>query len=336
MEDVRRHFSVTSAETAKAASIWREVLNEIYYPVEVDIVDKRQFVGDLYEVQLNDIQITKFEARQLSVERTKFHVRSDRTENLIFVIPRKGSFSYSQFGREGCCSPSGSALIMCSEPYSAACSNNYSNITLKIPAQRVRDRVRDFETLCGQSLQGAPFLNIAIYNLVASFFDENVSLPCPHEPLALRCAETIVDLVITTLLHERRNSDVGQSTHRAVIQNRVLDYLRENALDPNLSPIRVAQANGISVSYMNKLLQASGQSMARFVREQRLVLCRDNLSRASMRHLSIARIAYDAGFNNQAHFASCFRERFGVTPREVRKAFSRPHIADTSVTNSEE
>ena len=40
---------------------------------------------------------------------------------------------------------------------------------------------------------------------------------------------------------------------------------------------------------------------------------------ANLRHLSIGRIAFDAGFNNHAYFTSRFRAKYGMTPRDARR-----------------
>jgi hypothetical protein len=58
MENWHRQFSVSSLETAKAASLWRSFINEVYYPIEVFDIRKDEFAGNLEEIRLGDIQIT--------------------------------------------------------------------------------------------------------------------------------------------------------------------------------------------------------------------------------------------------------------------------------------
>ena len=36
--------------------------------------------------------------------------------------------------------------------------------------------------------------------------------------------------------------------------------------------------------------------------------------------MSIAEVAYECGFSNPKYFATCFKEDFGVTPKEYQKS----------------
>jgi AraC-like DNA-binding protein len=61
-------------------------------------------------------------------------------------------------------------------------------------------------------------------------------------------------------------------------------------------------------------------SFAAWVREQRLRRCRDDLADPRLRHLAISEIAGRWGYRSPAHFTRAFSARFGVTPRELRRA----------------
>ncbi len=318
MENWHRQFSVSSNQTAKAASLWRDFMNEVYYPIEVSNIRKTEFAGNLEEIRLGDIQITKFTAEEQQVERTSFHTKFDRSEDFIFIIPQRGELSYRQFGREGRSPQYTSTLLLCSEPYWAACTNDYSNLTIRIPGARIRERLGNSENLCGRTLARDHFLNVAISGMVSGFFENSAELASPDKVLASRCADMIVDMVVLTLEREF-GPDETRGSGRAMIFRRVLDYLKENLADPGLSPLSAAQANGISVSYMHKIFRASGQSVARVIQDERLSLAHETLMKSALRHLSIGQIAFGAGFNNQAHFTSCFRAKYGATPREVRR-----------------
>lgn len=321
--DPQRRFSISSNETRNVASRWREFLCEVYYPMDAYRIDKAHFHGNLNEIQLDFLQITTFEADRQQVERTRFHTKFDTSEEFIFLIPRRGTMRWQQFGRDSMMAQFVSTMVLCSEPYRASCNDDFANLTIKIPANLIRDRVRDCESLCAIAHHHSAAVNATIWNMVAGFFDGSLALPRPGDPLARRLAEIILDLVVFALGRERGDEPAGCG-HRELLRRRIVDYLRSHLCDPALSPQAVAAANGISVSYMNKLLHPSGQSMSRWMLDERLSLCRDRLSRASLRHVPIGQIAFDAGFNNHAYFTSCFRAKYGVTPRDIRRAAFAP------------
>lgn len=318
MEGVQRRFSISSAETPNVARKWREFLCELYYPIEAYEINRTDFSGRLDELRLDFLQITTFEADHQRVERTKFHTKFDTAEEFVFVIPRKGTTRWGQFGRDGSFKPFASTMVLSSEPYWAACSNDFANVTIRIPAEIMRSRVKDCEALCGIPMRQSPMLNRALWDMLAGFFAPGVE--GPDDLLARRLAETIVDLIVFALARERSHGDFDARGQRDLIRDRVIAYVKSHLTNPRLSPLAVAQANGISVSYMNKLLRPSGKSMSRRLLDERLALCRDRLKEANSRHLSIGRIAFDAGFSNQSYFTSCFRAKFGTTPREFRNA----------------
>ena len=319
-ERLRRSFSVSTGETPNASSKWREFLCEMYYPMDTYGIDKAHFRGRLDEIRLDFLQITTCEADHQSVKRTRFHTKFDSSEQFIFLFPTKGTTRRAQLNRDCALTAFASTMVLCSEPYSASSSDDFANMIIRVPASLIRSRVANCENLCATAHQQSRVINSIIWNMVAGFFSGTLPLPPAEDPSLRRLAEIILDLVVFVLNRELGREEPVDSSYSGMIRNRIIEYLRAHLCDPALSPQSVATANGISVSYMNKLLRPSGRSMARRMLDERLALCRDRLSQARLRHLSIGRIALDAGFNNHAYFTSRFRAKYGATPRDVRRA----------------
>src|SRR5260370_42427844 len=88
---------------------------------------------------------------------------------------------------------------------------------------------------------------------------------------------------------------------------------------PDLTPARVAELEGISERYLQKLFEGSGSSFTHYLRERRLQRTSAELSNPAEAHHSISEIAFRNGFNDSAHFSRAFRHRFGWSPREFRQ-----------------
>lgn len=98
--------------------------------------------------------------------------------------------------------------------------------------------------------------------------------------------------------------------------------IRRNVGRPNLSVHSIADRHRVSARYVQKLFEESGCTFTRFVMEQRLTAAHQALTvRADAR---ISAVAYDLGFNDISNFNRAFRQRFGCTPRDVRKAARCP------------
>jgi acetamidase/formamidase/AraC-like DNA-binding protein len=112
-------------------------------------------------------------------------------------------------------------------------------------------------------------------------------------------------------------TDGGTATQAAIL-HRLCQTIERKLDDPDLTPARVAEAEGISERYMQRLFEGSGSSFTHYLRERRLQRTSAELSNPAEAHHSISEIAYRNGFNDSAHFSRAFRHRFGLSPREFR------------------
>jgi acetamidase/formamidase/AraC-like DNA-binding protein len=132
--------------------------------------------------------------------------------------------------------------------------------------------------------------------------------------------QSLVDLLLT-LAHQlaASTSDAGSSATQSALLHRICQTIERRLDDPELVPARVAQAEGISERYLQKLFETVGDNFTHYVRERRLQRAWADLSNPSEAHRSISEIAYAYGFGDSAHFSRAFRHRFGLPPREFRQ-----------------
>lgn len=124
------------------------------------------------------------------------------------------------------------------------------------------------------------------------------------------------------------SGDLGSGTAtRAATLHRLCQAIERRLDDPDLSPARVASAEGISERYLQKLFEGTGSSFSQYLRERRLQRASADLSNPAEAHHSISELAFRAGFNDSAHFSRAFRHRFGVSPREFRAHEAERHAA---------
>jgi acetamidase/formamidase/AraC-like DNA-binding protein len=133
-------------------------------------------------------------------------------------------------------------------------------------------------------------------------------------------AQSLVDLLLT-LAHQFAGpaSDTGTTATQAAILHRICQTIERRLDDPELVPARVAQAEGISERYLQKLFEGVGDNFTHYVRERRLQRAWADLSNPAEAHRSISEIAYAYGFGDSSHFSRTFRHRFGLPPREFRQ-----------------
>ena len=112
----------------------------------------------------------------------------------------------------------------------------------------------------------------------------------------------------------------GAEAARAAHFHRVCQTIETLLADPDLQIEQVAAADGISTRALQKLFAWSGQNFSTYLRTRRLERCRQDLASPISATLSISEICFRWGFNGSPHFSRAFKEQYGVTPREHRKA----------------
>jgi acetamidase/formamidase/AraC-like DNA-binding protein len=133
-------------------------------------------------------------------------------------------------------------------------------------------------------------------------------------------AQSLVDLLLTLALRQSTpGTDACNSATQAALLHRICQTIERKLEDAELTPGRVAQAEGISERYLQKLFGGIGDNFSHYVRERRLQRAWADLSNPAEAHRSISEIAYRYGFGDSAHFSRSFRQRFGMSPREFRQ-----------------
>lgn len=133
-----------------------------------------------------------------------------------------------------------------------------------------------------------------------------------------------VELAVTEFLVAGLAAEVAHPHGAAAVRDAHLHRARqaiESLLaEPDLRLGQVAEAAGVSPRYLQKLFAAAGESFTRYVRQRRLERCRLDMLSPRYAESSISSIAFRWGFNGSAHFSRAFRQQYGVSPREYRRA----------------
>lgn len=132
-------------------------------------------------------------------------------------------------------------------------------------------------------------------------------------------AQSLADLLPTFMHQARPAADSSSTATRAAILYRVYQAIERRLCDPDLTSAKVADAEGISERYLQKLFEGTGSSFTHYIRERRLQRTWADLSNPAEALHSISEIAYRSGFNDSAYFSRAFRNRFGLSPREFRQ-----------------
>jgi acetamidase/formamidase/AraC-like DNA-binding protein len=117
---------------------------------------------------------------------------------------------------------------------------------------------------------------------------------------------------------------VGATASQTATLHRICQNIEARLADPDLAVSGIAEQEGVSIRYLQKLFEAAGSNFGEYVRQRRLERCRLDLINPLYARESITSICFRWGFNDAASFSRAFSERFGEPPRRYRRK-----IADT-------
>jgi AraC-like DNA-binding protein len=66
----------------------------------------------------------------------------------------------------------------------------------------------------------------------------------------------------------------------------------------------------------------SGEKVSSYILRRRLEECARQMCNPAWNGHTLIEIAFSWGFNSAAHFTRCFRDRYGVAPRDYRRSSS--------------
>lgn len=99
---------------------------------------------------------------------------------------------------------------------------------------------------------------------------------------------------------------------------KVIEVIQENLSSSTFDVIQLADALAMSKSSLYRKTKAIiGLSPVEFIRNVRL---KQGVKMLRNKSISVSEVAYTCGFSNPKYFSTCFKEEFGVTPKEFQKA----------------
>lgn len=312
---MQQSFSTEIVHPAESQAYWCDVVGSNYFPLSLDFRRKDGFRGSLTVWDLGDLSLSRLESEALCYRRQQQHLSGQDEESYLVTIPDLQRVSFTQRGRSVNCPPGGFILERSDEPYEFSYASANALWVVKLPGQILRQRIGSPDRYCAQGLEahsGGGALFAGFVKLLAQ------SLTQVSERERQILSRQFLELLALALETNNRalplsNETAVQSAHLQRCQH----YIRSHLKDSTLSPQTIAAACGISSRYLHALFKVTGLTVGQWIREQRLQACHDRLTSGAP-FTSIAQIAYEWGFSDQAHFCRIFKDYFGCSPSQLR------------------
>jgi AraC-like DNA-binding protein len=117
-------------------------------------------------------------------------------------------------------------------------------------------------------------------------------------------------------------SDIGNTE---VLRGQILDFINESLANPRLGPLIISERFRVSRTTLYRMFGEFG-GIAKLIQRKRLDNVYRILSGGANKPSSISALSEISGFRTPGQFQKSFRDRFGITPKEVVR-----RAADTKV-----
>jgi AraC-like DNA-binding protein len=126
---------------------------------------------------------------------------------------------------------------------------------------------------------------------------------------------------MTTMFQSRLDvSDGAGPETGAILLAQIQDYIERNLSDPDLTPSRIAAEQYVSLRQVHHVFQQNGLTVSSWIRGRRLERCRRDLVDRSPDPVPVAAVGLRWGFKTASHFGRIFKDTYGMTPAEFRRA----------------
>ncbi|WP_232346421.1 helix-turn-helix domain-containing protein [Cupriavidus sp. USMAA2-4] len=192
------------------------------------------------------------------------------------------------------------------------------NVSLMIPWQLMREHLpqrREPPAMCRIESHSGIGLLLA-QHLLGLAREVGSVKPTAHATLC-RTSIELLDIALPGL--ER----ASKFNAKAVLRERVRAYIAGHLHEDDLSPARIAAAHGVSLRYLQALFAGGDATVAGHILESRLARCWQALTDPACQHLQVSDIAFRWGFKSASHFCHVFKQRYQLTPGEMRRMAAR-------------
>lgn len=277
------------------------------------------FRNEIANLPLGRLLFAQVKGSPVRMFREQRHV-SDGNADFTLIVSRTGGMSATSGDAAADFVSVGAALVTYWRPASVSfaprAAGGYEVFRYQVPRELMETVVDNPDALCFRpAAVNAPALNYLVQYSEGLLLKQDFADPA----LADRTATHLLDLIATILGPSREAGEIAQRRGvRAGRLQSILSYIDANYCNVKLDVEAVAARHGVSVRYVQRLMETQGETFSNYVLRLRLerVAC---LLRERNQPMRIGDIAIACGFNDLSYFNRSFKRRFGENPRKYRR-----------------
>jgi len=308
-------FSTADVPERDRVAIWREHYGQAIFRADIAPACTSSFRAAVTSRALPDLQLLFGWLAAVHIARTRAFL-ADGNDDLALVVNQAGRIAASGRGRQVALRQGDAVLVNSAETTAFHRSSFGGSFSIRIPYAVLSALVVDVDDAVMRLIPRECGLLRLLTGYVKPLLHDDVLTTPDAGRLAVAHVHDLVALGVGA------TGEVAQVAAKrglgAARLNAAKAHIRDHSSDAALSVGSVARDLGVTARYLQKLFEQDGDTFSTFLVSQRLVRAYRMLTNPKFDRHRVSAIAYQVGFGDLSYFNRCFRQRYGVTPREVR------------------
>lgn len=291
-------------------ALWRENLGAMF---DVRAADEGSFHLSLQGYNLGALVVGPIRTARQRYVRSRALVASSRLDHYLFQLYRRGGYHGVNGAREVRVEAGDFALLDLSKTVESSADDS-SLFNVLLPKPLLASALHHAGGLGGAVLRGDTALAGLLRDYLRSLERRLPRVTAPEIPSIV---EGTMAMIAACLGPTVASLDRARPHLVAVERDRIERFILDNLASPELTSELLADRFHLSRATLYRMFAPRG-GVTRYVLTLRLDRAARALADPAQRHRPVRVIAEEHGFDCPAHFSRRFRERFGVTPGEMR------------------
>jgi AraC family transcriptional activator of tynA and feaB len=313
MTNVVEHWDIEALPVEDRFDVWREVLAETHVPW--DLGSSRAASPDyrawVERRRVAELRLVDCGCDPCAGTRGSREIRTTGDEWAVVLFNLQGREIFEQSENCSELGPGGSVLWQSTKPARFTVLEPLHKRCLFVPRALLEEFCPNFHRLTGLSLHQETAETQLFLSFIAEVIRAFPSLDSAGQATAARVTVELLAAAVQPQL------GIEPVTLREALFPTICRYIDRSLGDPSLHPPTIAAAHSISLRTLQLIFAERGETVSERIRRLRLDHCYTELSQAA---LPVTSVAFRWGFVDVSHFSRVFKERYGVSPREVRLA----------------
>lgn len=292
---------------------WERMLSTTHLPWSVRIdpeLDGPPFEAWVRRWWIDDLALVDCECGPCSGTRQRRQLGDTDGEFVVVLMTRAGRETVSQCDAEAELKPGDAVVWDSTKSARFTVWEPLTKRSLLIPRAALDEVNGRAWTPAGVMLDGAA----PATRLLVSYLDSlSATLPALGSSAVAAARNATLELLMGALRVDREppTTSTAQPALRAAMDR----YIERHLLDGAVTLDQIAAAHGVSARTINRIFNATGQTVGEVIRIRRLARAREELTDSDM---PVSTIAHRWGFSDPSHFTRSFKAHYGTSPREYR------------------